>query len=167
MQKVENLNKAEFEIYREAQLESFATEFDNLLNNQPVTNKIKILSLTPILVENLIRVGGRVQKRVIPYYRKHQIILCKSHPLSKLIILDRHQSNFSTGIDQTLAILREKVWITNVNSLRRSVLGNCSYCKRMNTKPKPPLMGELPRQRLSIGLPPIGLLIQELIISDR
>ena len=23
----------------------------------------------------------------------------------------------------------------------------------MNTKPKPPLMGELPRQRLSIGLP--------------
>ena len=42
---VENLNKAEFEIYREAQLESFATEFDNLLTNQPITNKSKILSL--------------------------------------------------------------------------------------------------------------------------
>ena len=51
---VENLNKAKFEIYREAQLESFATEFDNLLNNQPITNKTKILSLTPILIENLI-----------------------------------------------------------------------------------------------------------------
>ena len=33
---VENLNEAELEIYREAQLESFATEFDNLLNNQPI-----------------------------------------------------------------------------------------------------------------------------------
>ena len=105
---VENLNKAEFEIYREAQLESFATEFDNLLNNQLITNKIKILSLTPILVENLIRVGGRVQKADIPYYRKHQIILCKSHMLSKLIILNKHQSNFRTGRDQTLAILRER-----------------------------------------------------------
>ena len=51
---VENLNKAELAIYREAQLESFGTEFDNLLNNQPITNKSKILSLAPILVENLI-----------------------------------------------------------------------------------------------------------------
>ena len=67
---VENLSKAEYEIYREAQLESFATEFDNLLNNEPITNKSKILSLTPILVKNLIQVGGRVQKSDIPYYPK-------------------------------------------------------------------------------------------------
>ena len=65
---VEDLNKAEFEIYREAQLESFATEFENLLNNQRITNKGKILSFTPILVENIIRVGGRVQKSDIPNY---------------------------------------------------------------------------------------------------
>ena len=67
---VENLSKAEYEIYREAQLESFATEFNNLLNNEPITNKSKILSLTPILVKNLIQVGGRVQKSDIPYYPK-------------------------------------------------------------------------------------------------
>ena len=65
---MEDLNKAEFEIYREAQLESFATEFENLLNNQRITNKSKILSFTPILVENIIRVGGRVQKLDIPNY---------------------------------------------------------------------------------------------------
>ena len=65
---MEDLNKAEFEIYREAQLESFATEFENLLNNQRITNKGKILSFTPILVENIIRVGGRVQKLDIPNY---------------------------------------------------------------------------------------------------
>ena len=65
---MEDLNKAEFEIYREAQLESFATEFENLLNNQRIKNKSKILSFTPILVENIIRVGGRVQKLDIPNY---------------------------------------------------------------------------------------------------
>ena len=64
---IDDLNKAEFEIYREAQLESFVTEFDNLLTNQPITNKSKILSLILILVENLIRVGGRVQKSDIPH----------------------------------------------------------------------------------------------------
>ena len=106
---VENLNKVEFEMYREVQLESFTTEFDNLLNNEPITNESKILSLTPILVENIIRVDGRVQKSDIPCCHKHQVILCKSHTLSKLIILDKHQSKFDTGRDQTLAILREKV----------------------------------------------------------
>ena len=82
----ENLNKAEFKILREEQLESFITEFDNLLTNQTITNKCKTLSLTPILIENLIRVSGRVQKSDIPYNNKHQTILCKSHLLSKLII---------------------------------------------------------------------------------
>ena len=76
---VENLNKAEFEIFREGQLESFAIEFDNLLNNQTITNKSKILSLTPILVENVIQVGGRVEKLDMLYYCKHQIIVFKSH----------------------------------------------------------------------------------------
>ena len=68
------------------------------------------------------------------------------------MILNKHQSNLRTR-DKTLATLRQKVWITNAKSLIRSVLCNCSYCKRMNTKAKPPLMGELTEQRLSIGLP--------------
>ena len=41
---------------------------------------------------------------------------------------------------------------TNAKSLIKSVLRNCSYSERMDTKPKTPLMGGLPRQRLSIGL---------------
>ena len=128
-------------------------KIDNLLNNEPITNKSNILSFTLIFVENLIRVGSRVQKSDIPYYCKHQIILCKSHPLSKLIILDKHHSSFHTGKDQTLAILREKAWASNSKYFIRSIFRNCRFCKSMNTKPKSPLMGELPRQRLYIGLP--------------
>ena len=89
---VENLNEAELEMYREAQL---------LQLNLTTCLTIKPLPLTPILVETLIRVGGRVQKSDIPYYRKHQNTFCKSHPLSKLIILDKHQTNSHTGRDQT------------------------------------------------------------------
>ena len=37
------------------------------------------------------------------------------------------------------------MWIKNAKSLIRAVLRNCSYSKRMNTKSKPPLMGELPK----------------------
>ena len=43
--------------------------------------------------------------------------------------------------------------ITNAKSVIKSVLRNCSYSKRMDTRPKTPLMGELQRQRLSTGLP--------------
>ena len=68
---VENLNKTEFEIHREAQLEFFAIEFENLLTNQRIINKSKILLLTPIFTGNLIRLGGRLQKLDIPYYHKH------------------------------------------------------------------------------------------------
>ena len=56
--------------------------------------KGNILSLTKILAKNLIRV---VQKSGIQYYRKHGIILCKSHPLLKLIILDKHNPISTLG----------------------------------------------------------------------
>ena len=46
---VEDLNKAEFEIYRKVQLDSFATEFGNLLNNQPITINIKFYHLPQFL----------------------------------------------------------------------------------------------------------------------
>ena len=52
---VENLSKAEYEIYREAQLESFATEFDNLLNNEPITNKSKFYHLLQFLLKILFK----------------------------------------------------------------------------------------------------------------
>ena len=149
-----DLNEAENEIYKEAQQESFYSEFSDLSNQKTVSKRSKILSLNPILHDHLLRVGGRVRNCNIPFDNKHQIILSSKHPLSKLIILEKHVTNYHTGRDQTLSILRKTVWITNAKSLIRSTLRNCMYCKRINSSPKAPIMGNLPTQRLAIGLPP-------------
>ena len=128
LQKLSDLNKVEFETYREGQLEFFATQFDNLLNNKPITNKSKIFSPTPIPIQLwypnscLESYSGWWQSAKIRHTILSQTLNYRSHLLPKLIILEKHQSNFLTGRDQTLAILREKVWITNAESLIKSVL---------------------------------------------
>ena len=131
---------------------NLTSELDNLLNIKPIANKSKLSSLTLICVENFIPVCGRVEKPAIYYFCKYHIVLCKSHLLPRLIILNKYQSSFHTGRDQT-ATLQEKVWITNAKSLIRSAPRNFSYCKHLNTKPKSSLIGELPRQRLYFELP--------------
>ena len=38
-----------------------------------------MLLLRPFLLDNLLRVGGRIGQSFLPFYSKHQIILPKSH----------------------------------------------------------------------------------------
>ena len=71
----------------------------------------KLLPLNPIVVDNLIRVGGRIGQSHLPFEQKHQILLTKEHFLSTLLVLDKHERNYHIGREQTLSLLRESVWI--------------------------------------------------------
>ena len=71
----------------------------------------KLVLLNPIVVDNLIRVGGRIGQSHLPFEQKHQILLTKEHFLSTLLVLDKHERNCHIGREQTLSLLRESVWI--------------------------------------------------------
>ena len=113
-----------------------------------------MLSLRPILTENLLRVGGRVTHSFLPFDSKHQTILAKKHYLSELLVKDIYIRNCHSGRELTLNLLRERFWIIHAKSLIRKVLLNCSYCKRQRILPTPPSMSDLPVERMSVPTSP-------------
>ena len=61
------------------QEDHFSVEHHNLESQTPLSKRNKILPLTPILVSNLIKVGGRIRHSKILDQQKHQTILPAAH----------------------------------------------------------------------------------------
>ena len=68
------------------QKETFTSEYQCLKSNSPLKIRSKLLQLSPILVNNLIKVGGRLRHSNLPQYHKHQAILPANHHVTTLII---------------------------------------------------------------------------------
>ena len=101
-----------------------------------LSKRSKLLPLNPIVVDNLIRVGGRIGQSHLPFEQKHQILLTKEHFLSTLLVLDKHERNYSIGREQTLSLLREIVWIIKGKALVGKLIQNCSFCKQRLVTPQ-------------------------------
>ena len=123
MLNIEILYESQNTILEIVQGDHFSVEHHNLKSQTPLSKCSRILPLTPILVNNLIKVGGRIQHSNILDQQKHQSIL----PIS-LIITHFHEKYHHCGHDQSLASLREKFWIINATSAVRRILENCLLC---------------------------------------
>ena len=69
--------------------------------------------LDPILINGLLRVGGRLHCSPIDEDAKHPILLPKGHPIANLIIRHYHKLCGHSGVEHTLALIRERYWIIN------------------------------------------------------
>ena len=114
----------------------------------------KLIPLSPFVKGDLIRVGGNIGSASIPYSSKHQVINSNNQPIASLLVFYIHITNFHSGRDLTLNLLRESYWIINAKSLIRKVLKSSHYCKCSRNQPKPRIMSDLPPERLSAFLPP-------------
>ena len=150
---VKEMKAAKVELYRLSQQESFPIELEKLKSGKPLPSRSKIIPLRPQIEDNLIRVGGRIGLAHIPHDSKHQIILSPKHYISTLIVMHIHENNFHVGRNSTLALTRERFWITSGKSFVRHLIQRCNFCKRRRVKPKPPLMGELPIDRIAYNEP--------------
>ena len=111
-----------------SQTNSYPNEYSDLLHGKGVSSQSKILNLTPIFNENLIKVGGYLHSAEIPVKNKHQIVVSKTHSIATLIIQEIHQRNFRIGRKYTLSI-------PSCRGINRKLLHECLYCKRQNAKP--------------------------------
>ncbi|XP_058839748.1 uncharacterized protein LOC131695296 [Topomyia yanbarensis] len=94
-------------LVRLSQKESFAAEITALQKGKPVSSSSEIVQIHPILVEGLLRVGGRLRHAPIPISRKHPFVLSQHHPLSKLIVVHYHLKHFHAGSQLLIASVRE------------------------------------------------------------
>ncbi|XP_022795598.1 uncharacterized protein LOC111334170 [Stylophora pistillata] len=87
---LEEIERAEEEILRHVQRRAFPEEFNH--PPKPVRKSSRLYKLDSIVMDGLLRVGGRLRKATLPAESKHQIILPKEDQVTRVIIDDYHRA---------------------------------------------------------------------------
>lgn len=106
------INDAESEVIKFDQSRAFAEERRAIEKGDCVKKSSVLANLDPILVNGLLRVGGRLSRAPLHDDSKHQIIIAKDSPLARLLIQHFHQKSGHSGREYVLSHLRERFWLT-------------------------------------------------------
>ncbi|XP_075157703.1 uncharacterized protein LOC142230970 [Haematobia irritans] len=147
----EEIKEAEVFWCKKAQQEDFKSEYDILLSEGTVNSKSHIYKLSPFLGEDgLIRISGRINNaRCVEEPTKQPIILPKSHVITRIIVNQYHNDFRHQNQESICAAVRTKFWVPSLRQLVRSVKKSCQECKNRSAVAMPPLMGQLPVDRIS------------------
>lgn len=149
----DELVAASLTLVRLAQQETFAEELRDIRQTGTVKPHSKLTTLTPILENDILRVGGRLRNAPVSYTRKYPIILAYSHPLTLLIARYYHQKYLHAGQQQLISSIREKYWPLRIRNLARKVVHECVSCFRTKPTTAEQFMGDLPIERVTPTLP--------------
>lgn len=139
---------------RVVQVQTFPNEYDSLSNHTDINRSSNLLSLAPFMgQDNLIRVGGRLKNSVLSFDACHQIVLPSNHFLTKRIIEFEHQRNMHSGLQATMASIRQRFWPLSLRSATRKIIANCVTCFRAKPAFSEALMGNLPATRVNASRP--------------
>ncbi|KAL4718683.1 hypothetical protein ACJJTC_005503 [Scirpophaga incertulas] len=146
----EDMSRAEVDIIRRSQLESFPEELRLLRANMPVFRRSRIARLSPILDPNgVLRISGRISAASnIPASAKQLIIMDGRHQSTRLLITHFHKIAAHGLNNFVINELRQKYWILHLRNVVRSVSLKCILCVIRKSKPIPPPTGDLPPERL-------------------
>jgi hypothetical protein len=140
---VQQLRQAEESLIRFVQHQHYDFNVDN-----KSTKPSAISKLEPIIVNDLLRVGGRT--------KLHQIILPGTSHIARLIVSDYHNNCAHMGTEYVLSILRERYWIVSSRRLIKSVRYHCATCRLKFSTPMQQRMADLPSTRITSGQPPFS-----------
>ena len=133
----------------------FLRELITLKKSKPVPAASEVCQLSPVLdIHGVMRVGGRLVNGKFSEDSKHPIILHHRSALAKLIVMDLHCQLAHSSADRVINDLRHRYYVLRIGVVVRSVLNRCVRCKRLFSRPQPPLMAALPASRLRSHLPP-------------
>lgn len=133
------------------QFESFP-EYKLLLNKKPLPVKSQLLKFNVFLDDkNIMRVGGRLDNSSFSEDKKHPILLQSTHLFTKLLFNFKHKKLLHAGPRLLLASIREQYWPIGGLRLAKACYHACYVCTRMKGKVVNPIMGNLPKERLSLG----------------
>nr|CAI5827413.1 unnamed protein product [Callosobruchus analis] len=124
------LSQAVERLVRVSQRESFAVEYKDLLESKPLSSSSNLLKLNP-------------------YKKKHPMIIHCKHPFTKLLFVYEHLRLFHAGPQLLISSLRNQFWPVAARNLAMSTVRNCMRCFRFNAEAVQPIMGDLPRDKIT------------------
>lgn len=145
--KVKEIEQAAVEIVKITQREAS-------INKQ--SSKERFAKLSPVISEDIVKVGGRLERSSLPEESKHPAILACNHHVTKLIVRYYHVKEGHAGTTQTLAAIRQKYWIVKGPSTVKNIINECVACRRRNQPPGKQIMAPLPEARVTPGEPPFS-----------
>lgn len=151
---VDELDKSLLFLIKQAQMQSFPDEYHALTNKLELKSSRILSSLNIFLDENnIIRVGGRLLNSDYTYDKKHPKLLCSKHHLTSLIFKYEHLKLLHAGPQLILSHIRENWWPLGGRTLARKIVRQCIICCRMRGKVIQPIMGNLPKERITASFP--------------
>ncbi|KAJ8017542.1 hypothetical protein HOLleu_44978 [Holothuria leucospilota] len=149
---VEELKESETEIVKWVQRESFPSA----IRSPGKWKGTAFRKLSPVLVEGVLRVGGRLSRSQLNYDQRHPVILPSDHHVTKLIIEHHHSSVGHMGAGMTWTSLRNHYWVMRGEATVRKVIGKCLACRKRNALPGQQYMADLPVPRVTADKPPFS-----------
>ncbi|XP_062713286.1 uncharacterized protein LOC109410494 [Aedes albopictus] len=147
----EELQLAERYVIRQAQREAYPEETATLQHpSKSIPKTSSLYKLTPWLDDHgLMRMRGRISACAQAIEdSKNPIILPRDHHTTKLIIAHYHNKYKHQNHETAINELRQRYCIPRLRATYAKVRYNCQHCKNNRAVPQPPMMAELPPERL-------------------
>ncbi|XP_071035186.1 uncharacterized protein [Parasteatoda tepidariorum] len=139
-------------IIKQIQQVHFKPKILSIEANGTVPKNSRNLSLSPFLdSDKILRLGGRLKHSELSINTKHPMLLPKSHHVTKLLIEYYHKLSLHAGTSVVLSLMRQKFWFISGRDTVRKTLRNCLTCLKINATPSSQLMGDLPRERVTLS----------------
>ncbi|XP_077973262.1 uncharacterized protein LOC144428217 [Styela clava] len=111
-----------------AKLQNSDVQGKSVLRNLKIAPSMQ--KLNPVLINGILRVGGRLQNAPIEFDLKHPIILPSNHHITQLIVREYHKSSHHCGASHTWNLLRQKFWIINGAVVVKRNICNCIFLQK-------------------------------------
>ena len=127
---------AESNILRAVQREAFPNKLPLLAQKESGSQKnclpksSPLRNLSPVLVDGMLRVGGRLENAPVLPEVMHPAILPSKHHVTNLVIQNCHCQQGHCGPCQVLAFTRQRFWIVRGLSAVRRDLTSCMECRK-------------------------------------
>ncbi|XP_071579066.1 uncharacterized protein [Temnothorax nylanderi] len=139
---------------RVAQSVAYPQELADVRAGRAVSGRSPLRRLTPVIdSEGILRVGGRIKHAPLDDDQRHPAILPPGSHLAYLVIDASHRRSLHGGTQATLAIVRQRYWIPRGRQLVRGAIHRCLPCIRWRAASPQPIMGSLPRARVTPSRP--------------
>lgn len=109
-----------------------------------------------MLVDEIICIGGWLQRSPIQAQAKHPVILPKDHHISHLIAQHFHLISGHSGIEHTLSLVHERYWIFKARATLHRILTSCFDCRRRHASMGKQKMASLPEECVNPSEPPFS-----------
>lgn len=147
----EEMNNAERAIVRYVQAEAFPNEIRALKRGENIPISSSLRRLGPKLDDNnIIRVGGRLERAEISCDAKNPIVLPKRSHVSSLIIRAAHLKCMHGGPRLTEASVRQRFWVLNSQNEVKKITNSCIICFKQKNRTMTQVMAQLPKCRVNM-----------------